>query len=638
MSATAPPSSPVVNGPQARPPAGTERSRARGWRRLASWAALLVLWVVSCIYVFHLLDRNWIPHDDGVLAQGAERVLNGEMPHRDFAEVYTGGLSYLNAAGFRIFGVHLMALRYVLFVFVVAWLPAVYYCASRFVPPVGAAAVTLLSVVWTVPNYPAAMPSWYNLFCATFGAAALLRYSERGGRAWLVVAGVMGGCSVVVKISGCYYVAACLLYFVVREGMTTPRGDRSGRRSAYPWLVGALLLGLLAGLLALLRGLLTLGHAYHFLLPAVALSLLTLRVAAAASGLRGWQRVGRLWRTGWPFLAGVAIPITAFIAPYVARGATLALLSGVFLSPTTRLGAVTRPPSPLLGAFPAALLAMLLIYASRTASGPRRWAPAALWVTVLLAALGVGGIEYLYGVTWASVAQAIPLVSLAGVGVLWRRPFAEGGASWEQSFLLLSISGFASLIGFPYAAPIYFCYTAPLALLALVSTFRVAGGPPQPLGGVLTLYYAGFAIFALNTQSIHELGETAAAAEPLSRLDLPRGRVLIPAADALEYKAVVNGLVAHAQGDFTFAGPDLPEIYFLSGLRNPTRALFDFLEPSATDAGRVLAAIDERHVTAVVTNGRVRYSTPISAELEAGLESRFPAGRTIGRLTVRWRE
>jgi hypothetical protein len=50
---------------------------------------LLVVWAVGCAYVFHLLDRNWIAYDDGLLAQSAERVLRGEMPHRDFAEVYT---------------------------------------------------------------------------------------------------------------------------------------------------------------------------------------------------------------------------------------------------------------------------------------------------------------------------------------------------------------------------------------------------------------------------------------------------------------------------------------------------------------------------------------------------------------------
>jgi hypothetical protein len=599
---------------------------------------LLVVWVASCAYVFRLLDRNWIPYDDGLLAQSAERVLRGEMPHRDFAEVYTGGLSYMNAVGFRVFGMHLMALRYVLFAFVVAWIPIVYYCASRFVSSFGAAAVTILSVVWTVPNYPAAMPSWYNLFFATFGAAALLRYSERGGRGWLLAAGVMGGCSVVVKISGLYYIAACLLYLIVHEGVTAPADDRSAIKSGYPWLVGALLLGLLAGILALLKGHLTPEHVYHFLLPATVLSLLTLRVAAGGSGLPIRRRVWRLWAVAWPYLAGLAIPISAFIAPYVGQGATNALLPGVFVNPTTRLVAATWPPNALPGAFPAALLAILLLHTSRVRGWPRGWLTIGLWMAVPVAALAIGGVEYLYGVTWASVAQAIPLLVVAGVAILWLRPPTEDATRWEQAFLMLSLAGFTSLIAFPFALPVYFCYTAPLALLALVAALRLVGGPPQPLASLLALYYGGFAVLALNTQSIHELGLTAARAEPLTRLDLPRGRLLVPASDALEYQSVVDTLVLHARGAFTFAGPDLPEVYFLAGLRNPTRSLFDFLEPSATSADRVLAAIDERHITAVVTNREARYSSRLSPDLEAGLESWFPTARTIGRLTVRWRE
>ena len=41
--------------------------------------------------------------------------------------------------------------------------------AARFVPPISAALVTAVAVAWSVPNYFASMPSYYNLFLATFG-------------------------------------------------------------------------------------------------------------------------------------------------------------------------------------------------------------------------------------------------------------------------------------------------------------------------------------------------------------------------------------------------------------------------------------------------------------------------------------
>src|SRR5512133_4175771 len=167
---------------------------AAGWTSRSS-IVLIALLVATVLYVAWHLDRGWIPLDDGALAQGGERVLRGDLPHRAFDEVYGGALSYLNAAAFRIFGTNLGAIRIPLFVVFVAWVPTVYYLASRFVRPLMAAGATLLAVAWSLPNYTAAMPSWYNLFLATFGLAALFRHVEDGRRRWLVLAGVAGGLS-----------------------------------------------------------------------------------------------------------------------------------------------------------------------------------------------------------------------------------------------------------------------------------------------------------------------------------------------------------------------------------------------------------------------------------------------------------
>src|SRR5216684_7621997 len=92
------------------------------------WSTLifLIVWFFSIAYVAGNLRRGWVPHDEGILGQAAERVLQGEMPHRDFNDPYTGGLSYLDGAAFRLFGVNLLVLRYVLFGFFLAWVPAVY--------------------------------------------------------------------------------------------------------------------------------------------------------------------------------------------------------------------------------------------------------------------------------------------------------------------------------------------------------------------------------------------------------------------------------------------------------------------------------------------------------------------------------
>src|SRR6266496_2377563 len=90
---------------------------------------LLIVWAISASYMATHLKRGWVPHDEGTLGLSAERVLNGGLPHRDFDD-YTGGLTFVHALAFREFGINSASMRIVLFVFFVAWVPAVFYIAS----------------------------------------------------------------------------------------------------------------------------------------------------------------------------------------------------------------------------------------------------------------------------------------------------------------------------------------------------------------------------------------------------------------------------------------------------------------------------------------------------------------------------
>ena len=169
---------------------------------LARYSILMLVWLLSAGYMAANLKRGWVPHDEGILAQAAERVLQGETPHRDFDDPYTGGLSYLDAAAFRLFGVNLLVLRYVLFAFFLAWVPALFSIARQFSGPWPAAGITLLAVVWSAPNYAAAMPSWFCLFFATFGTLAILKYIRQPRIFWLCLAGLCGGCSFLMEEPG----------------------------------------------------------------------------------------------------------------------------------------------------------------------------------------------------------------------------------------------------------------------------------------------------------------------------------------------------------------------------------------------------------------------------------------------------
>jgi hypothetical protein len=592
-----------------------------GARRVTWWRVLAVVWVVSAAYVGHGLNRGWIPHDEGTLAQSAERTLNGELPHRDFDEVYTGGLSYANAAAFRVLGTNLLSLRLLLFVAFLAWVPALYYCASRFARPAVAGLVTALGVAWSLPTYSAAMPSWYNLFCATWGTAALLRHVETGQRRWLVAAGLVGGLSCLVKVVGLYYVAAALLFLVFRERALHPAspGPPGARWQPYPLAIGAGLLGFVALLVWLVHRHLDAATVFHFVLPGAALAGLAYRESAAADAPTG-QRFSTLFRLVSPFALGVLIPVAVFLLPYLRSGSGGALWHGVFTAPARRLDFAARGlpgGASALAALPvAALLGIVPL--------PRVRAQRAV-LGLLLLVLVVFLILSRHAV-WYSVRPLLPLTVLVGVWQLGRAGADPAPLSRQQAFLVLSVAALVSLVQFPFAAPIYFAYVAPLAALAALTVVAAEQRRLRPFPGAVLALYLVFSV--VNTHPSHE------QSAPLA---LARGGLIVPARDAARYDSLIALLRARATGAYAYAAPDCPEVYFLAALRNPTRTIWDFLDDSSGRTARVLRALEAHYVTAVAIDTRPPFSGPMSPDLLDSLARRYPRREPLDVFLVRWR-
>ena len=126
----------------------------------------LIATAISLAIAWNNLDQGWFPHDEGQLGQAAERVLHGELPHRDFDDMYTGGLSFLNAASFHIWGVNSQSMCWMLFAWFVPFVLSIYWLMSRFTRPWAAGLLTTLAAAWSIPMYSAAMPSVVqSVFC-----------------------------------------------------------------------------------------------------------------------------------------------------------------------------------------------------------------------------------------------------------------------------------------------------------------------------------------------------------------------------------------------------------------------------------------------------------------------------------------
>jgi hypothetical protein len=596
---------------------------------------LLAVWLFSALYMATELRRGWFPHDDGALAQSAERVLLGEVPHRDFDEIYTGGLSYLNALAFRILGTNLASMRYMMYLFFLAWVPSLYYIASQFGAPWVAASFTFLAVAWGVPNYSTAMPSWYNLFFATFGLAALFRFIETTQKKWLFVAGLCGGISFLFKLSGMYYVAGSVLFLLFPKGNGNTPLTRTER-----WACNGLaifcVLAYEASVLSLMLRMFHPGSFLYFFFP-------TLTVGAAVI----WHRIRSGTHDGefmsllgnlFLFGAGVALPVFIFLIPYARVGAVADFMQGVLFLPGKRLQYTIRAQS--LPRFLAGIAAdtILLIVVFGAPRKLRALTGGFLVAASLVVAFMARKYPPVYDAIWVPIWNSLPVVILAAILLLLAKASDLRPEKRQRIFLLLAVTAACNLIQFPYSAPIYFCYVAPLLVLCVLA----AGTLPEdlPRGALSGLFCVCllYALFVVTPRFLSNRGELFVPVGGNADFVLPRsGGLLLYGEDARENATLVDVVTRHARGKYIYAGPDCPQVYFLSGFRNPTRTLFDFLDDKAGRTERILSAIHDHDVTLVVINLAPGFSGPLPRDLQEELVREFPEKVLTSNYEVRWK-
>jgi|GEM_PF-271641 len=653
-----------------------------------SLLAGVAVWVLIAGYLLPFTFRGWIPHDEGLLGQLAERTLGGELPHIDFNDPYTGGLSWLGAAAFMLFGVRLTALRILLLLAVLATVPFFYQLTRRFLQPLPAAAITFTSFAWSVPNYFAGLPSWYNLLLAIAALWCLVKAgeaepSERTRGYALFFAGVLTGLSCLIKISGLFLLAAGILTVTARTLGWLPRsgtaedGDADEASAvaaeharaivcephppqARVFALLATILGvgfvalvsmLVGPLLAdasLSRALSVLGH---FALPCAVLTapLLTRAWQARGSSTR-WLL--RLAARGWPLIAGWALPVVALVAFYAAAGGLGDLARGLFVLPRLRYRFAATPPPPfsaLLTLLPIGLLFAAPRFLTRGLLG--RVLQHAL-TTALALGLGLvlwhGAEPMVYAFVWLPLRALVLLVALLGVRRLAHSPSAprhgahgrsRAAVSPDALFAVIATTVLMALVQVPTPYGIYFYYVAPLVVLALAA---IAAAGPRPVPGtliVLSIFATGFALCWLNGAYPYSVGLFWRPYAADQRLDLARGGLFVPADEARRYALLVATIDQHAPpGQPIWAAPDCPQVYFLAARPNPTRTFFDFFAPTYRHPAQLLAHLEAWNIPLVVLNRAGSFSPAIGDPVLEALARRYPHARTIDPFVVRWRD
>jgi hypothetical protein len=600
---------------------------------IASLAAAVLGGMAS---IWTILDRGWVPFDEGTLGQAAERVLHGQLPHRDFTDPYTGGLAGLHALAMHLFGVSLMAPRYALFIAFALWLPALWWLAMRWGGPRWAVAITIIGAWWSLPIYPAAMPSWYLLFIGTWIVVALERWqaSKPGGRGrWLVLAGVLCGTAVLIKQTGLYLVAGTLLGVLSGDqaDVRARWGDAKPAGRTDPTIV--LLLALLgACVLRLMWGQVGSGELLSEILPIYAL--------LALAALREWRLTGdtsarwkALLRYAGTVIVAAAVPVVLFLVPYASSGSLGVLYADAIGEGAKRISSLhwaMRPALTLLIlASPVyAVLALELLSAKRRVLGVLAIAAAVpiLWFSFTT----VTGYESL----WFFGTSMLP-VGVALVFVVGYRAWRTQRAADPVLFMLAGITAFQALNQFPFAAPTYFAYVAPLAILTAIAAAAHFGALPRLNTAALIL--AGFAGIVLRVGTLRNLGFYPLRGDYTHRLAVPRGGLLVTAYDSSRYKYLLDLVAQHRGNGTVYAGPELPEVYFLSGQRSPGRDSYSLFATPVGDSTELPGLFSTNAANVIVIKRRPLFSPPLRDDIYEWLSIRYPLGQRMDTLEVRWR-
>ncbi|MGV2339425.1 MAG UNVERIFIED_CONTAM: glycosyltransferase family 39 protein [Planctomycetaceae bacterium] len=594
--------------------------------------------IVLCATLPDLMT-GWFPHDEGQVGQAAERFLQGELPHRDFDDMYTGLLTVLHAGAFQLLGVRTESTRWLLLAASIPFFVSIYRVSRRWLSALDAGGMVVLCGMWSVRLNPESLPSWYILFLTVVLLDALLTFAETRQLRWLLAAGVLAGTAFLFKLTGIYLIAAGVLFLMDYEQRCC---DREARRSFVfsGWISFCVLVyGLAASRLWSPRD--PLMSAVHLTLPALGLCFFVLHGE--------WQRGrGLLRERGWrwlrlqsAFVCGVMLPVGSWLVWYWSEGALSALYEGLVVLPQRRLehaGAAFPGPSSFLisGVLGAAVtrgLSNELGWNSRGQTD-RRFRLLAVAVPCLLLAVGCLSDRGRL-VCFHSVRNLGPVVAAALLVMLSR---VRSQAAGSCIFAVVAMLVMGAMVQFPFALDSYFLYVAPLVFLGAsllvckAETAFSSGRFRLSMGRMIVVACSLFAF--LELKSIVPLGTVTGVPRSVGeiRLGLDRCGLTVERSLGDVYRRLVEEIQGLTEsGESILAGPDCPEVYFLAQRRNPTRLFYDFFRPELLGAQAEIELLAEREGVrlVVVKQPYLLEFSRESRELEAWARERFGEPRAF---------
>lgn len=148
----------------------------------------LTVFLVSFLYLCIFRRSTWIDLDEGIILQGAQRILDGQVLYRDFFSFFTPGSYYLLALVFRVFGNSYLVGHTALALMGAGFSPITYLLARRVCSRELSLLVTSLMTITALPLRFVVMHNWDSTFWACLALYCAVRFLESPNTAWAFAA------------------------------------------------------------------------------------------------------------------------------------------------------------------------------------------------------------------------------------------------------------------------------------------------------------------------------------------------------------------------------------------------------------------------------------------------------------------
>jgi hypothetical protein len=144
----------------------------------------LLLFLGSLAYLYLFRRYTAIEPDEGIILQGAQRILRGEVLYRDFFSFLTPGSYYLLALLFKIFGSSFAVARIALVFFGAVFSGVNYLLARRVCSRGSALTVAVLVTLTTLPYRFLVLHNWDSTLWACLAVYCAVRLLENADWKW----------------------------------------------------------------------------------------------------------------------------------------------------------------------------------------------------------------------------------------------------------------------------------------------------------------------------------------------------------------------------------------------------------------------------------------------------------------------